>query len=69
MCGGLASETLAVPALIGLGVDELSVSVPSMPTIKALIRTLDRKKCEELAREVLSLSTASDVRRSLEKMT
>lgn len=33
VCGALASEALAVPMLIGLGVDELSVSVPLIPTI------------------------------------
>ncbi len=67
VCGGLASEPLAVPILIGLGVDELSVSVPSIPAIKALVRTLDRKQCEALAAEVLELATATDVRHRLDR--
>ena len=41
VCGALASEALAAPVLIGLGVDELSVSVPLIPTIKATVRELD----------------------------
>lgn len=41
VCGALASETLAVPLLLGLGVDELSVSVPLIPAIKARVRELD----------------------------
>ncbi|MCA9307790.1 MAG: phosphoenolpyruvate--protein phosphotransferase, partial [Phycisphaerales bacterium] len=31
VCGGVASDPVAVPALLGLGVDELSVSVPAIP--------------------------------------
>ncbi len=45
VCGALASETMAVPVLIGLGVDELSVSVPLIPTIKATVRELDLHDC------------------------
>jgi phosphotransferase system HPr (HPr) family protein len=37
VCGELAADPQAVPILIGLGVDELSVSVPAIPTVKAQI--------------------------------
>lgn len=67
VCGGLASEPAAVPVLIGLGVDELSVSVPSIPAIKALIRTLNYKKCKALARELVNMSNTADVRRRLKE--
>jgi phosphoenolpyruvate-protein kinase (PTS system EI component) len=65
VCGGLASDPLAVPALLGLGVDELSVSVPAIGAIKARLSRLKKSQCETLARELLQLSTAADVRKRL----
>ncbi|MDQ0742219.1 phosphoenolpyruvate--protein phosphotransferase [Pseudomonas sp. W4I3] len=65
VCGALASETLAVPMLIGLGVDELSVSVPLIPSIKATVRELDLADCQIIARQVLGLEEAGQVREAL----
>jgi len=62
VCGGVASDPQAVPFLLGLGVDELSVSVPTIPTIKALIRRLDMTACQELAQKALAADTAAAVR-------
>ncbi len=62
VCGGIASDPQAVPILIGLGVDELSVSAPTLPSIKAQIRTLSRTACEQLAQQALQQDTAADVR-------
>lgn len=41
VCGGLGADPEAVPQLIAAGVDELSIPVPSIPAVKALIRTLE----------------------------
>ena len=65
VCGALASETLAVPVLLGLGVDELSVSVPLIPTIKATVRELDLADCQIIARQVLGLEEAAQVREAV----
>jgi phosphocarrier protein FPr len=62
VCGGMASDPQAVPILIGLGVSELSVSVPAIPAIKAQIRKLDLAGCQKLAQAALSLDTAAEVR-------
>jgi phosphocarrier protein FPr len=62
VCGGIASDSQAVPILLGIGVDELSVSVPSIPAIKAQIRNLDMAECQVLAKEALAAETASAVR-------
>jgi phosphoenolpyruvate-protein phosphotransferase len=62
VCGGIASDPQAVPILIGLGVSELSVSVPAIPAIKAQIRTLSLADCQALAQKALSLDTAAAVR-------
>jgi phosphocarrier protein FPr len=62
VCGGMASDPQAVPILIGLGVTELSVSVPAIPAIKAQIRRLARADCQQLAQTALSLGTAAEVR-------
>jgi phosphocarrier protein FPr len=62
VCGGVASDTQAAPILLGLGVDELSISVPTIPTIKALIRELDMNDCRELAQKALAADTAAEVR-------
>lgn len=62
VCGGIASDVQAVPLLLGLGVDELSTSVPALPEVKAQIRELDMTQCKTLASTALSLATAEEVR-------
>src|SRR4029078_13022735 len=62
VCGGTASDPQAVPILIGLGVAELSVSVPAIPAIKAQIRTLSLADCQTLAQQALTQDTAADLR-------
>ena len=65
VCGGMASDPMAVPVLIGLGVTELSVSVPAIPAIKALVRRLSLAECRALAQEVSQMGTAAEVRARL----
>ena len=62
VCGGIASDARAVPLLIGLGVDELSVAPAAIPSHKALIRTLSRAVCEDVARAALELESGDAVR-------
>ncbi|MCA1563144.1 MAG: glucose PTS transporter subunit IIA [Acidobacteria bacterium] len=66
VCGGLASDSQAVPILIGLGVDELSVSVPAIPAIKAQVRRLRLTECRELATRALAAAEAREVRALVE---
>ncbi|MCB0342303.1 MAG: phosphoenolpyruvate--protein phosphotransferase [Pseudobdellovibrionaceae bacterium] len=62
VCGGIASDPVAAPILIGLGVDELSVSVPSLPAVKASVRQWSLSTCKELARKALQLKSSHEVR-------
>lgn len=62
VCGGIASDPQAVPILVGMGVDELSVSVPTIPAVKAAVRERSLDECRELARRALAQDTAAAVR-------
>ena len=62
VCGELGSDTQAVPILVGLGVDELSVSSPAVPTVKAQIRSLTLAECQVLGQAALKCGTAEQVR-------
>ena len=62
MCGEFAGEPLALPILIGMGLDEFSMSPARVPEAKQLIRKLRKSDCEILARQALSLTTAQDVK-------
>jgi phosphocarrier protein FPr len=63
VCGEAASDELAIPVLVGLGVRELSVSPPAVPRVKAAVRELDVERCATLARRALGLADADDVRK------
>jgi phosphoenolpyruvate-protein phosphotransferase len=63
VCGEAASDELAIPVLVGLGVRELSVSPPAVPRVKAAVRELEVARCETLARAALTLAGADDVRK------
>ena len=67
ICGELGSDPYAVPILIGLGIDELSISVPSVPLIKAQIRGLKASDLQTLAQQALECSTALEVRELVKK--
>ena len=62
VCGALASDPLATPVLVGLGVAELSVSPGLVPEIKARVRTLEQQGCRQRAEALLALDAAAAVR-------
>ena len=67
ICGGLAAELVALPLLIGLDVDELSVPAPSIPELKAAVRQLAHQRCRALAERAVGLGSAGAVRKLLEE--
>jgi phosphocarrier protein FPr len=68
VCGELAADPLAVPVLVGLGVDELSVSGRSIAEVKARIRELNLAQTQTLARQALAVGSANEVRALVETL-
>jgi multiphosphoryl transfer protein len=62
VCGELGADPLAVPVLVGLGVSELSVNPPAIPSTKEAVRKVDTGAAATLADAGLRLSSAEDVR-------
>ncbi len=61
LCGGIASDSLAAPLLVGLGIDDLSVSAPSVGPVKAVLARWSFAECQALAGDVLKLTTTAEV--------
>ena len=68
VCGAMAGDPLAVPVLIGLGVTELSVAIPSVPTIKEKVRSLRLEDCRRVAARCLEAVDAPEARELLSGM-
>lgn len=62
VCGALASDPLATPVLVGLGVEELSVGPNLVGEIKTRVRQLDAAECRRHAQALLDLGSARAVR-------
>ncbi|MBD1849295.1 phosphoenolpyruvate--protein phosphotransferase [Leptolyngbya sp. FACHB-711] len=62
VCGGIAGEPLGAAILTGMGVTELSVSIPSVAAVKAKLRSLAFSQAQDLARRALRCRTAQEVR-------
>jgi multiphosphoryl transfer protein len=67
VCGELASDPLAVPLLVGLGVDELSMNPPAIPRAKEIIRSLDYASARTLALAAMELDTPEAVRERIRR--
>ena len=65
MCGEMASDPLMTMVLIGLGLDEFSVSPVSHLLIKKIIRHVEFSECESMAKKTLDYSTSQDVEKYL----
>lgn len=61
MCGEMAGDEHAVPLLLGLGLDEFSMSATSILKTRALLKQLSVPEMQTLATEALQLATAEEV--------
>ncbi|EUJ27638.1 Phosphoenolpyruvate-protein phosphotransferase [Listeria grayi] len=69
MCGEMAGDQTAVPLLLGLGLDEFSMSASSILKSRSLLKRLNKSDMEKLAAEALNQSTAEEVVALVEKYT
>ncbi|WP_127534211.1 phosphoenolpyruvate--protein phosphotransferase [Paenibacillus kobensis] len=66
MCGEMAGQPLALPILLGMGLDEFSMSAGSVAQARWLLAKLSKERLALVAEAVLELDDASEVRRYIE---
>ncbi|ABY94004.1 MULTISPECIES: phosphoenolpyruvate--protein phosphotransferase [Thermoanaerobacter] len=66
MCGEMAGDPLATVILLGLGLDEFSMSATSIPTVKNIIRNVEYERAKEIAERVLNIAEAEKIQKMME---
>ena len=61
VCGEMAGDPPSAAVLLGLGFTSLSVSLPALPRIQQMVRTVDFAELRELARQLLQMQKPKDV--------
>lgn len=61
ICGEMAGNPLLVPLLLGLGIDEFSVSPSLLPMVKRVIRSITYSQAEEIAQRALNSDSAKKI--------
>src|SRR5205814_5903212 len=61
VCGEMAGDVALIPLLLGLGMDELSVSATLVPRVKRAVQSLEVSECEQLLAESLKLTTPIEI--------
>lgn len=67
MCGEMAGDEIAIPLLLGLGLDEFSMSATSILKARSQILQLSKKEMEDLAQTALQMSTTDEVIQTVKK--
>ena len=62
ICGEMASDPLATLLLVGLGLDELSLSPLFIPVVRKLVRAVDYQTARSIARETLQMASVQDIK-------
>ncbi|WP_409275385.1 phosphoenolpyruvate--protein phosphotransferase [Neobacillus sp. SCS-31] len=65
MCGEMAGDVTAIPLLVGLGLDEFSMSASSILRARSLMKKLSKSDMEELTQKALSMGTVEEVIQSV----
>ena len=65
ICGQMASDPLAIPLLLGYGVNELSVPMTLIPDVKEMISVISMKDVGSLAEKALILKSSGEIRKSV----
>ena len=69
VCGEMGADPLAIPLLIGLGIEEVSVSASLIPEVKRGIATLTLSECETVANRALAAESNDEIRHMLAEVT
>ncbi|MFJ6412267.1 phosphoenolpyruvate--protein phosphotransferase [Terribacillus saccharophilus] len=69
MCGEMAGDAIAIPLLLGLGLDEFSMSATSILPARTQITKLSKADMQELSQQALTLSTADEVEQLVRQKT
>ncbi|MFN3345430.1 MAG: putative PEP-binding protein, partial [Chloroherpetonaceae bacterium] len=67
MCGEMAGDKLAIPLLLGLGLESFSIVSASVPTFKKIVSTTTLDDAKELAKTCLALATAAEIEQELKR--
>lgn len=67
VCGEMAGQLQAVPLLIGLGIDELSMSATAIPEVKNLVRQLTFEQAQTLVSTIFSLDSVQAIEEYLKQ--
>ncbi|MFH0777076.1 MAG: phosphoenolpyruvate--protein phosphotransferase [Candidatus Eisenbacteria bacterium] len=67
VCGEMCGDPAGAAVLLGLGLDEFSVSPYLLPEIKAVVRSVSFAEAKDLADKALCLSTTAEIRSFVEK--
>lgn len=67
MCGEMAGDRRALPILVGLGLDEFSMSASNILNTREMLSNLSLQKCKEIANKVLEMDTDEEVQEFLSK--
>ena len=68
MCGEMASDPKAAVLLMAMGINELSMSAPSIPRVKEKIRSISSVKAKEILADVMTMEDGDDIRNYLQKI-
>lgn len=68
MCGEVAGDPKMIPLLIGMGLDEFSMSPASILKARWIISGISKQAMEEKAQKIIKFATAEEVKRELEKV-
>lgn len=66
MCGEMAGDVTAIPVLLGMGLDEFSMNAAAILPARALVCQLSRAQMETVARTVLAMNDAAEIKRYVE---
>ncbi|HTG82208.1 MAG TPA: phosphoenolpyruvate--protein phosphotransferase [Geobacteraceae bacterium] len=68
VCGEMASDPLAAVLLVGMGITDLSLSAPSIPVIKQVIRRVSMERAIAVADTVLAMESSGEIREYLKEV-
>jgi phosphotransferase system enzyme I (PtsP) len=64
----MAADPISAVLLLGMGINDFSMSAPSIPLIKQSIRKISRSTAIEIAEQVLAMESSDGIRRYLGKV-